>query len=50
MPNMIENYPRAYAECKRIVKRLIEVLKGVGFTGNKSDPCLLSKWDEKESF
>jgi hypothetical protein len=25
---------------------LIEVLKGVGFVENKSDPCLLSKWED----
>jgi hypothetical protein len=23
-------------------------LKGVGFVGNKSDPCLLSKWEDGE--
>jgi hypothetical protein len=27
---------------------LIEVLKGVGFVENKSDPCLLSKWEDGE--
>ena len=26
---------------------MIEVLKGVGFVENKSDPCLLSKWDDE---
>jgi Reverse transcriptase (RNA-dependent DNA polymerase) len=27
--------------------KLIQVLKGLGFIENKSDPCLLSKWSEK---
>jgi len=29
-------------------RRLIEMLKNVGFIENKSDPCLLSKWDKEE--
>jgi Reverse transcriptase (RNA-dependent DNA polymerase) len=28
-------------------KKLIQVLKGLGFIENKSDPCLLSKWNEE---
>ena len=34
------------SECKRVLEKLIEVLKGVGFVENKSDPCLLSKWED----
>jgi Reverse transcriptase (RNA-dependent DNA polymerase) len=33
---------------RKFYKRLIEVLKGVGFVENKSDPCLLSKWEDGE--
>ena len=33
---------------REFYKRLIEVLKGVGFVENKSDPCLLSKWEDGE--
>ena len=32
---------------REFYKKLIQVLKGVGFNENKSDPCLLSKWDEE---
>ena len=32
---------------REFYKRLIEVLKSVGFIENKSDPCLLSKWDKE---
>ena len=31
---------------REFYKKLIEVLKGVGFVENKSDPCLLSKWED----
>ena len=33
---------------REFYKRLIEVLKSVGFIENKSDPCLLSKWDKED--
>jgi Reverse transcriptase (RNA-dependent DNA polymerase) len=31
---------------REFYKRLIEVLKSVGFVENKSYPCLLSKWED----
>jgi len=33
---------------REFYKRLIEVLKNVGFVENKSDPCLFSKWEDGE--
>ena len=33
---------------REFYKKLIEVLKSVGFVENKSDPCLLSKWEDGE--
>ena len=33
---------------REFYKRLIEVLKSIGFIENKSDPCLLSKWDKED--
>jgi hypothetical protein len=29
-------------------RKLLDILKGLGFVENKSDPCLLSKWEEDE--
>jgi Reverse transcriptase (RNA-dependent DNA polymerase) len=31
---------------REFYKKLISVLKSIGFKGNKSDPCLLSKWNQ----
>jgi Reverse transcriptase (RNA-dependent DNA polymerase) len=33
---------------REFYKRLVDILKGLGFVENKSDPCLLSKWEENE--
>ena len=33
---------------REFYKRLVDVLKGLGFIENKSDPCLLSKWEDDE--
>jgi Reverse transcriptase (RNA-dependent DNA polymerase) len=33
---------------REFYKKLIEVLKGVDFVEIKSDPCLLSKWEDGE--
>jgi Reverse transcriptase (RNA-dependent DNA polymerase) len=38
---------RLVQSAREFFKWLIEVLKSVGFIGNKSDPCLLSKWDKE---
>ena len=39
---------RLVHSAREFYRRLIEVLKSVGFIENKSDPCLLSKWDKEE--
>jgi Reverse transcriptase (RNA-dependent DNA polymerase) len=33
---------------REFYKKLIWVLKSIGFKANKSDPCLLSKWQEDD--
>jgi Reverse transcriptase (RNA-dependent DNA polymerase) len=33
---------------RELYRRLVDILKGLGFIENKSDPCLLSKWKEDE--
>jgi NurA-like 5'-3' nuclease len=32
---------------REFYRKLIQVLKGLGFIANKSDPCLLSRWNEE---
>jgi len=33
---------------REFYKRLVDILKGLGFVNNKSDPCLLSKWEDNQ--
>jgi len=33
---------------REFYRKLVDTLKGLGFVENKSDPCLLSKWEDDE--
>jgi hypothetical protein len=41
-------WPLTELSAREFCKTFVEVLKGVCFVENKSDPCLLSKWEHGE--